>query len=281
MNIQEITSPQNKFIKLAKSLNSSKGRKSSGLFLIEGHKVLQEALKRKIKLQYIFIAETGFEDSLESISLKEYQRNENIDGIIINKTPDRILKQISTTDTPSRVIAIAKQSTSKQSNEQENQKVTFSLYCEDIQDPGNLGSMIRSAFAAGVKNIYLSKACADIHNPKTVRSSMGAIFAGSIYSNASIITEGDCSLIKLENETRFSLENFQIIGSSSHTELNYKDLKLDKDKPILLMVGNEGKGLSEKSLQLCTSTVKIPMHNNIESLNALAATSVLLFHLRS
>jgi TrmH family RNA methyltransferase len=133
---------------------------------------------------------------------------------------------------------------------------------EDIQDPGNLGAILRSAAAAGVQTIYLSKHCADVWSPKVLRAGMGAHFVLSIQENADLpqVAQGlPGMLIAMSLDADQSLFDLQLTG------------------PVAFAVGNEGVGLSTELAQMATQRVKIPMPGAVESLNAAAAAAVCLF----
>lgn len=249
----QITSSQNQFIKLAASLHTKNGRKKSGLFLLEGETLLEEALKNNVEVQHVFVLGEYAEQAEASL-----EKETDISVFEVDKP---LMNKIKSLDSEVNIVAIAKEFSIPEPNENK-----FILYCEHVQDPGNLGTIIRSAFGAGVSSIYLSSNCADIFNPKVLRSSMGSIFHGAIKKNVTLQ-----DLEELEAN---------IIASSPHTDHSHHDLSeliKKNDKANILMVGNEAKGMTEEALELANIKVKIPMANDIESLNVAAATSVLLF----
>ena len=137
----------------------------------------------------------------------------------------------------------------------------FALMLEDIQDPGNLGSMLRTAAAAGVEVVYLSASCTDAWSPKALRGGQGAQFLLPVVERVNLIAE---------------LGNFN--GNSYATTKNGESLyQQDLTQPTAFVMGNEGAGLSKLALQAATHQVSIPMHGDIESLNAAAATAICLF----
>ena len=139
--------------------------------------------------------------------------------------------------------------------------VKFALMLEDIQDPGNLGSMLRTALGAGVQAVYLSKGCTDAWSPKCLRGGQGAQFLLPIIEGVNIVE---------------ALQNF--VGSTYATTLDGASLYAqDLSGPTAFIIGNEGAGLSEIVLQAATHQISIPIHQNLESLNAAAAAAVCLF----
>lgn len=139
--------------------------------------------------------------------------------------------------------------------------INFALMLEDIQDPGNLGSMLRTALGAGVQAVYLSKGCTDAWSPKALRGGQGAQFLLPIFEGADIVE---------------AMQNFA--GNSYATTLNGASLYAqDLSQPTAFIIGNEGAGLSDKVVQAATHQISIPMHQHLESLNAAAAAAVCLF----
>jgi RNA methyltransferase, TrmH family len=142
--------------------------------------------------------------------------------------------------------------------------VKFALMLEDIQDPGNLGSMLRTALGAGVEAVYLSKGCTDAWSPKALRGGQGAQFYLPIIEGVDIVS---------------ALQNFA--GNTYATTMQGKSLYTqDLTQPTAFVIGNEGAGLSAKTLQAASHQISIPMNKNLESLNAAAAAAVCLFECR-
>jgi RNA methyltransferase, TrmH family len=263
---EEITSKENQYIKLAKSLHQKKDRNELNLFLIEGKNLLEEALKRGIEIQYVFY------DNEETIKNLNPQLKSSSLSFLIDKD---LLGKIATTETPPPIVAVAQKPTfANHSKTKTHQNSDIYLFCENVQDPGNLGSIIRTGLAAGVKAIYLSENCVDIYNSKVIRSSMGAIFCGDIqYINLNELIE------KIKSKSQEENKNLEIIGTSSHAKTSYRDIQLNPFKNALVIVGNEAHGMSKQAEDLCSQLVSIPLENNIESLNVLSATSIILFSL--
>ena len=139
--------------------------------------------------------------------------------------------------------------------------INFALMLEDIQDPGNLGSMLRTALGAGVEAVYLSKGCTDAWSPKALRGGQGAQFLLPIFEGVNIVE---------------AMQNFA--GKSYATTMQGESLYAqDLSQPTAFIIGNEGAGLSAKVLQAATHQISIPMRQNLESLNAAAAAAVCLF----
>jgi TrmH family RNA methyltransferase len=143
-------------------------------------------------------------------------------------------------------------------------EVKFALMLEDIQDPGNLGSMLRTALGAGVEAVYLSKGCTDAWSPKALRGGQGAQFLLPIVEGVDIVE---------------AMQNFagNTYATTMHGESLYEQ---DLSQSTAFIIGNEGAGLSDKVIQAASHQISIPMHQSLESLNAAAAAAVCLFECR-
>ena len=259
VDIQIIESKENKYIKLATLLHQKKGREQEGLFLLEGKTLVQEALKKNLDIKFTFVSNSKTLDEIKlPYDIQSFEVSEDL------------MSKISTTDTPPPIVAVAQLPSFEDSLSGIEQKNIF-LYLENISDPGNLGSIIRTAFAAGVKTIYISPGSVDVFNPKALRSSMGTAFYGAIRY---------IGLEELINKLKQHSTSLEILGTCPRAEINYNDIQFSPFKNILLLVGNESHGLSDSAKKLCTQLVQIPLANDVESLNILAATSVILFELQ-
>ena len=276
LDIQTIVSKENQYIKLARYLHQKRGREEKNLFLLEGKTLVEEAHKKDIKIPFLFIRD------LES--LKEIPRQINTQ---VFELPEDLMARIATTENPPPVIAIAEMPKFEDPLEQhqlsllsetiEVKKTTNTyLYCENITDPGNLGSIIRTAFAAGVKSIYLSPGSVDVFNTKVLRASVGTAFYGPIkYLGLEELKA------KIQNETKAKAMSLEIVGTCPRSDKAYQDLQFSPFKDVLILIGNETRGLSDQAKELCTQLISIPLENGVESLNILAATSVILFGLKA
>lgn len=260
LNIQIIESKENQYIKLATLLHQKKGREQEGLLLLEGKTLVQEALKKGLNIKFAFV--------IDPATLAELDLPYDIQSFQVNND---LMARIATTDNPPPIVAIATMPVLEDSLEGTEQGNIF-LYLENIADPGNLGSIIRTAFASGVKTIYLSPGSVDVFNTKTLRSSMGTAFYGPIKYIA---------LDELIKKLKSNSKSLEILGTCPRAEINYSDIQFSPFKNILVLVGNESHGLSDSAKELCTQLVQIPLANDVESLNILAATSIVLFTLQS
>ncbi len=244
--VENITSTSNQLVKFARTLHDKRNRQETGLCLLEGETLIRDAYDAGVQIKQIFT--TKPEAFTELMPAEIYQ----VGG--------KLLEYMATTNSAPQAIAIAKPQPIDSPSE-----INFAIYLEAIQDPGNLGSIIRTAFAAGADIVYLSEGSADIYNPKVIRASAGAVFRG-------IIEVAELSKLKFN----------RVIATSSVKSgaKDYTKLKINPTDKVLLLMGSEGNGLSDTSIQAATDLVQIPMATGIESLNVLAATSVLLFKIK-
>lgn len=250
-NFQKIISKENKLIKLAKKLETKKFRKENNLFIIEGEKLINEAILSGIKIKHIFLKEELVFDFCEKID------EENIYSL-----PEHIIGFISTTTSPPPCMAIAEIFEHKKNISD----CDFILILDDIQDPGNLGTIIRSAEATEVDLIICSKGTVDFFNPKVLRSSAGSCFRTSV-----LYMENIEEIIEEVEKNKFD-----IVLTSSYAKNDY--FSINFNKKTALLIGNEGAGIKKEFIEKYTC-VKIPMRGKVESLNVSIATSILLYEI--
>ena len=256
-------------IKEIKKLNEkSKARREAGLFVIEGPKMFSETPIDWVEKVYVtqdFLEEIDMEyTSQSSSSTTISQMIQWMDHEII--TWEQMCK-ISDTQTPQGILCILRQPS--YSIEELLEKETGagnSLYMvlEDIQDPGNLGTIFRTAEGAGVKGIIMSRQTVDIFNPKTIRSTMG-----SIYRVPFIYVEDIKDTIMELKAQKVSVYAAHLKGECFHDEVKYGD--------TAFLIGNEGNGLKDETAALADTYIKIPMKGQLESLNAAVASAVLMY----
>lgn len=249
-----IESKDNKLYKTIKKLKEKKYRIKEGKFILEGFRIIEEAVKAKIDIEYIIITE----DNLSNLKEAEYLRDRSEDKIIL--ISENLFISLSSTENPQGILAIA-----KFKNIEENLNGDFYVVCDKVQDPGNLGTIIRTAHAAGVDGIILTKGTVDIYNEKTIRSTMGSIFYIPIYYDDSEFT-----IIKKLKDKGVALVTTSLQESKNFFNENLKG-------KVMLAVGNEGNGISGELFNLADKKVKIPMPGGAESLNVAIASAIILF----
>ncbi len=236
------TSIENKKIKNIKKLNTKKYRDEFNSFLIEGEHLVEEAYKKNYLKELIVEENTNFSLDVDTIYVTE-----------------NILKYISGLDNPPKVMGICKKIEEKELGN----KV---MILDDIQDPGNLGTIIRSAVAFNFDTIILSKNTVDLYNTKVLRATQGMIF------NINIVVKDLQSFIPVLKK-----EKYKIYGTKV---TNGKDIKkLEKTLKFAIIVGNEGKGISSDILDKCDEYIYIGMNESCESLNVGVAASIIMYEL--
>lgn len=240
-----ITSVNNEHIKEINKLKEKKYRDIIGTFLIEGEHLIIEANKHNLIEELIIL-----EGNKSPINFPKVT--------YVNK---EVMKKLSSLDSYPNIIAVSR----KKNDEEIGSRV---LLLEDIQDPGNLGTIIRSAVAFNIDTIILSTKTVDLYNPKVIRSTQGMLFHINI-----IVREPE----KIINELKE--KDYQILGTKVDGGKDIKDTN-KKDK-FVLIIGNEGKGMSDTLSNLCDEYLYIKMNNNVESLNAGVAASIILYELGS
>jgi len=248
-----IESKENSLFKETKKLKEKRNRSKEGKYIIEGFRLVQEAFKVNMEIEYLIISE-GSEDKLNEY-LNEYINEEKI--YIMKKN---LFTMLTSTETPQGAIAVVKNKELPKDIEGE-----FFLLCDKVQDPGNLGTIIRTAHAAGVDGIILTKGTVDIYNDKSIRSTMGSLFYVPIIQD-----DEELSFVRKLKDEGFSLVATSLQESKDFFESDLKG-------KIILSVGNEGNGISEEVFSLADKKVKIPMPGGAESLNVAIATSIILF----
>lgn len=242
--MDNITSVNNNHIKELCKLKEKKYRDSTNSFLIEGEHLIYEAYKEGLLIEVLPLIGEDF----------------SIDTKITFITPE-VMKKLSSTDTIPKVIGVSK----KRKEDIIGNKV---LILEDIQDPGNLGTIIRSSLAFNVDTIVLSLRCVDLYNPKVIRATQGSLF------HINIIVR-DIDLFIRELKTR----EYKIFGTKVNGGLDIRSINLPSK--YALIIGNEGQGMSKETTSLCDNLLYIKMNNEIESLNAGVAASILLYEMEN
>lgn len=248
--MEKITSTTNQYVKLARSLKNKKERDLTKKFVIEGKKLLVEAIKENIKIDYGLVDENSTEliQFCEQNSIKYFV----VDG--------KILPSLSDTQTPQGIVCVCYQNTQDFALPTGN-----SLILDRLQDPGNLGAIMRSAAAFNFKDIYLID-CVDSYSEKVVRSSMGNMFKLSLHK----ATSEQLKNAKKEFKSKF------IVADMFGENLSRNCLPKGK---FAVIIGNEGKGVSDEMMSLADKTLSIPMQNGVESLNASVSASIIMYFL--
>lgn len=254
--MQVITSKENEIIKKIRKLKDKKYRDLNEQYMIEGMKLIQEAIEEKAKIDQIVVCEDCVEN--HTIDQKLLYEIAKYDCIYVSET---VFNAITQVNNPQGILAVI-QRRNKEAQIDYSQDMIVVL--EDIQDPGNLGTILRTVDSVGLNQIIISKNTADVYNPKVVRSTMGAIF------RVKIIESED--LVKTLKEIK--KHKIKVLATSLQTQDSIYDIDYTKSA---LVIGNEANGISKEVLEVADEKVKIPMLGKTESLNASVATSVILY----
>lgn len=257
-----INSKDNEKIKYTKSLLKSKNRNKEKKFIIEGYRIITLAIDCDAKLEYVFINE-DFENKKEHIELLEILKNKNIK---VYKTTNKLFESFIDTENTQGIIGVVKFSINTLENnfKKENK---FVLVLDRIQDPGNMGTIIRTADACGVDLIIALKGCVDIYNPKVIRSTMGSIF------DMNIVYENQYEAINFLKNNGFS-----IVSSYLDTDNYYNNISYNEK--TALVIGNEANGINDDIILNSDTLVKIPIYGKAESLNAAISSAILMYEIK-
>ncbi|MBI6026489.1 TrmH family RNA methyltransferase [Clostridium perfringens] len=247
----EIESKNNNLFKEIKKLKEKKHRINSNKYLIEGLRFVEEAIKSKVSIDSIIFTES-FKEKNPDLFLKI---NENIKLIQMNEA---LLKQLCSTENPQGIVGVI----NMQNKELKSGELV--VLVDKVQDPGNMGTIIRTAHAAGAAGIVMTKGTVDIYNDKTLRSTMGSIFY------IPIVEDDSLDFVK-----SLKKEGYKLVVSSLQGKNNFFEENLQGK--VMIAVGNEGNGVSDEVYDIADIKVKIPMPGEAESLNVAVATSIMIY----
>ncbi|MFJ8262396.1 TrmH family RNA methyltransferase [Rummeliibacillus sp. NPDC094406] len=250
--MKRIESPQNSLVKYWKKLATTrKERDRSGEFLIEGFHLVEEAIKNKSEILNLIVREDV-----------DIPASWNIDDIFVVEVTAQVANEFAETEHSQGIFAQVKQPTV--SDEEQNKWVKL-LLVDAVQDPGNVGTMIRTADAAGIDAVILGKGSADPFNPKTVRSTQGSIFHIPV-------VRGDLS----DWIDSLKEKGVRVYGTALENAVLYNQVK--KEGKFALVMGNEGSGIDAQLLEKTDANVIIPIMGKAESLNVAVATGIVLYY---
>ncbi|MFA6194342.1 MAG: RNA methyltransferase [Patescibacteria group bacterium] len=252
-NYSQISSSENNQIKLLEKLNAKKYRQEFQQFMVENLTIISDALKDGHDFEALFVTE---EFAAKHRDRLEYLQNNSQSSDFFMIGP-KLNKQYSNLDTPSGITAIYK----IKARELDESSI---IYLNGISDPGNLGTIMRSALAFGFINLVLDESCVDVYNSKVIAAAKDAIFKLNI----------------IEDKTGEWLKNnkLPIYATSSHEGVNLTEFK--PAKAFCLVLGSESHGVSPEIMKLAKTNLKIEMSENIESLNVATAAAILLYELK-
>ncbi len=248
-----ITSRDNPVFKLARSLGSRKGREKTGMFLLEGVKLVIEALARPEMVETILVSEAARESLVSDLA--RYR-------VPLVRISSGLAQALAETETTQGVWAICRRP--EWGGIEEVASLDFVLVMVQIQDPGNLGTMLRTAWAVGVQAVLLTAGSVDAFNPKVIRSAMGATFNLPVYTGVS-----------LSDIESLRGNGFKVLACDPRGEMSLFQSNLQGK--LAIVMGNEGQGLSEDWKQAADSLIRIPLQAGVESLNVAVACGIILY----
>ena len=234
---------EKKKIKCIKKLREKKYRDIEGLFIVEGKNLVMEAYKNNLLKTLIVLDNSSFNLSIETIRVSE-----------------NVMKYLSELNTPNEIMGICYK------KKEENMSGNI-LILDNIQDPGNLGTIIRSAVAFSISTIIVSPDTVSIYNSKVLRSTQGLLFDVNI-----IVRDISSAIDDLKQN------GYKIYGTKVDNGKNLKDI--DSTNKYAVIMGNEGSGVNKDILDKCDEYIYIPMNEKCESLNVGVATSIILYEMR-
>lgn len=251
-----ITSSGNAQIKNVIALQKkSKARNEQDVFVVEGIKMFTELPRERIVS--VFVSESF---------LGENEQRKMLEGVKYECVSDKVFKEISDTFTPQGILAVVKQYHYSFDDLMNNaKKAPMLMVLEELQDPGNLGTILRTGEGAGITGVIMSKGCVDIYNSKVIRSTMGTVFRVPF-----MYTDDLPEVIQIIKE-KCTVYAAYLKGS------RYKYDECDYTKGTAFIIGNEAKGLSAEIAGLADERIIIPMQGQVESLNAAVAASILMY----
>ena len=251
LKMKHITSRQNDIIKRIKYLQTKKGRDELSLFVIEGEKLVKEA-NDLMMIKMLLL----------SSSFAEKYNDYDIENTITVR--DDVFSYLSDMKTTQGILAVVKK------EHRIPDDICFEVFAQDLQDPGNLGTLIRTSESFGVDLVCLTAKCADPYSVKAVRASMGSVLRMPV-----ITADDTLAYINKKKE-----QGFVIITGHLHGD-DISGMELDKSKKVMFVAGNESRGASDEISALSDMLVKIPVYGSNESLNASVAAGIILFEIKN
>ncbi len=254
MEINSVSSATNSLLKRVRQLQSRSGREKAAAFLIEGEKLFDEAVKHAVEIEAVVVRESFLaSDFLQSRQLSK-----------VTVVDDKLFLDLATTQTPQGLVAIAR--FKPWPLDAVFQGATPLVVIADrVQDPGNLGTMMRTGLALGATGMFFTKGSVDAFNPKVVRSAAGALFAIPFVEN--IVIEDAIRQCRIRGLT--------VLAFSADGKQRLSDIELSK--PSALLLGNEANGLEQTIEATADLVVSIPMSKTSESLNVAVANAIILY----
>ena len=247
-----ISSKNNEIIKNIKKLKDKKYRENK--FIVEGERIVEEAIQENVEISVIVIEES-FYNNIEKQDL--IKKTTKYNTLIVT---DKVFLDISDVKTPQGILAVI----NKNENKEIDKNAPYIMALDNLQDPGNIGTIIRTLDSANIKQLIVSKGSVDAYSPKVVRSTMGAIFRVNVIEVENLV----------ETMQNLKKSGFEVVSTSLETDKSIYDISYNKK---VVVIGNEANGVSKEILEMSDYKVKIPMLGKTESLNASVAASIMIY----
>ena len=244
--------------KIQKLKKSARNRRNEGLFIAEGVRLVEDALAYRM-VEKVYLSENVKEEYFDRLSHKLKEAD-------IEYVSSKVFQEISDTESPQGVLAVVQMPGYDRSTVVEREDAAV-ICLEDIQDPGNLGTIFRTAEGAGMSAVIMSAGCVDLFNPKVVRATMGAIFRLPFFITENMTKEAE----RLKQE-HFSVYAASLEGARLYTEETYEG-------KCAVIIGNEANGIKQETQQAATHKIKIPMEGQLESLNAAVSAALFMYEI--
>ncbi|MBP2548249.1 TrmH family RNA methyltransferase [Neorhizobium galegae] len=261
--VKEVTSLANPIIKDIKALSNKKDREETGTFMAEGLKLVIDALELGFEIRTLVYAKAAKGKPLvEQVASKTVAR-----GGLVLEVSEKVLSSVTRRDNPQMVVGIFEQQWKRLSDLRPDLGQTF-VALDRVRDPGNLGTIIRTADAAGASGVILVGECTDPYSLETVRATMGSIFAMPLYRAS------PAEFIGFAGKSGAQVVATHLAGAVDYRTIDYKR------KPTILLMGNEQSGLPDDLAKAADRLARIPQQGLADSLNLAVATAVMLFEAR-
>lgn len=260
--IFEITAVSNPRIKSIKALAQKKNRDQDGMFLVEGMKLVRDAFENGWEIDTLIYAAT----TNDNVQVTELAAKLRVAGADILEVNEKVLSSITRRDNPQMVVGVMRQSW-KRAPSNVNDKSAVWIALDRVRDPGNLGTIIRTADSAGAEGIILVGETTDPFSLEATRASMGSIF------NVPLVHMDEDEFLKWRISWDGMVVGTHLEGATDFRTIDYQS------QPVLLLMGNEQQGLPDDLAATCDKLALIPMHGAADSLNLAIATGVMLFHM--
>lgn len=241
--------------------NKGKERKKAGIFIVEGSKMYEEAPEEWV--QETYVSDKFLSQLKNSKEPKAQVILQKLNRTGYEETTEEVFQRMSDTQTPQGILCVLKRP-SFTLEDMLGEKPLL-LILEDLQDPGNLGTILRTGEGAGINGVIMSKDTVDIYNPKTIRATMG-----SVYRVPHVYTEDLGSVLKLLHEKEIHTYAAHLKGDTYYDTFDFRE-------GTAFLIGNEGNGLKKETADQAESYLKIPMEGQVESLNAAVSAALLMY----